>query len=73
MTCQTVDAPARAQLDPLLRAEDLVRLLQVDRRTVRRLCLKGQLPMPLKVGGSNRWRPDEVNAAIDRLSSQRAN
>ena len=33
---------------------DLERLLRVDRRTVARLVKRGQLPPPLKLGGSNR-------------------
>ena len=53
---------------PLLTTSDLERLLKVDRRTVSRLVKRGELPMPMKLGGSNRWRPEEISAAIDRLS-----
>ena len=53
MTNQTNDT-ARAQLEPLLTVADLERLLRVDRRTVRRLWQRGQLPRPIKVGGGNR-------------------
>jgi predicted DNA-binding transcriptional regulator AlpA len=48
--------PASAALEPLLTIADLERLLRVDRRTVRRLWERGQLPPPLKIGGSNRWK-----------------
>ena len=54
--------------EPLLTTSDLVELLKVDRRTVTRLVKRGELPMPMKLGGSNRWRPEEISAAIDRLS-----
>jgi predicted DNA-binding transcriptional regulator AlpA len=53
---------------PLLTTSDLEELLKVDRRTVSRLVKRGVLPMPMKLGGSNRWRPEEISAAIDRLS-----
>jgi len=54
-------------LEPLLTTSDLERLLKVDRRTITRLVKRGELPAPLKLGGSNRWRPEDINAAIDRL------
>jgi predicted DNA-binding transcriptional regulator AlpA len=59
--------PARAALEPLLTVADLERLLRVDRRTVRRLWERGQLPPPLKIGGSNRWKPDDITEALERL------
>jgi hypothetical protein len=31
---------------------------------------RGVLPPPLKLGGSNRWRPQDINVAIDRLASR---
>jgi excisionase family DNA binding protein len=54
-------------LEPLLTTSDLERLLKVDRRTISRLVKRGELPAPLKLGGSNRWRAEDINAAIDRL------
>jgi predicted DNA-binding transcriptional regulator AlpA len=58
---------AALRLEPLLTTADLRALLRVDRRTITRLYKKGVLPRPLLLGGLNRWRPDEVAAAIDRL------
>jgi predicted DNA-binding transcriptional regulator AlpA len=55
-------------LEPLLTTPDLERLLKVDRRTITRLVKRGELPAPLKLGGSNRWRAEDINAAIDRLA-----
>jgi excisionase family DNA binding protein len=54
-------------LEPLLTTPDLERLLKVDRRTITRLVKRGELPAPLKLGGSNRWRAEDIHAAIDRL------
>ena len=53
--------------EPLLTTSDLQRLLKVERKTITRLVKRGELPMPLKLGGSNRWRPEDISAAIDRL------
>ena len=67
MTIQTTDSATRAPLEPLLTIEDLERLLRVNRRTVARLCQRGQLPKPLKLGGGNRWRAEEIALALERL------
>jgi predicted DNA-binding transcriptional regulator AlpA len=66
MTTNVTDS-AHALLEPLLTVEDLERLLRVDRRTVARLCKRGQLPQPLKLGGSNRWKAEDIAAALERL------
>jgi predicted DNA-binding transcriptional regulator AlpA len=73
MTAKTTktDDAARAQLEPLLTVDDLERLLRVDRRTIARLCKRGQFPAPLKLGGSNRWKAEDVADAIDVLASER--
>jgi predicted DNA-binding transcriptional regulator AlpA len=59
---------ARTPLEALLTVEDLEHLLRVDRRTLARLWNRGKFPRPLKLGGSNRWRAEDVAEAIDRLS-----
>jgi predicted DNA-binding transcriptional regulator AlpA len=64
MTVSVTDVNARALLEPLLTIDDLERLLRVDRRTVDRLCKKGQLPRPLKLGGGNRWRIREIKQIL---------
>jgi predicted DNA-binding transcriptional regulator AlpA len=69
MTTNVTDS-ART-LEPLLTVEDLERLLRVDRRTVRRLWKRGQLPQPLKLGGSNRWKAEDIAEALDKLQQQR--
>jgi predicted DNA-binding transcriptional regulator AlpA len=64
MTIQKSDSAVRAPLEPLLTIEDLERLLRVNRRTVARLCQRGQLPKPMKLGGSNRWRMRDIKPLL---------
>jgi predicted DNA-binding transcriptional regulator AlpA len=54
-------------LEPLLMIEDLERWLRVDRRTVYRLCKRGLIPRPMKVGQGNRWKAEDIAEAIERL------
>jgi len=56
------------RLQPLLTVEDLEQLLRVHRRTIARMCKRGELPRPLKIGGGNRWRVEAIEEALDRLS-----
>jgi predicted DNA-binding transcriptional regulator AlpA len=56
--------PARSGLEPLLTVEDLEGLLRVHRRTIARLCQRGELPPPIKIGGSNRWRAEEIQRVL---------
>ena len=64
MTVKVPDVAARAHLEPLLTVDDLERILRVDRRTIARLCKKGELPPPLKLGGSNRWRVRDMEQIL---------
>lgn len=41
--------------------------LQVTRRTIERLMMKGQLPPEIRFGRSIRWQEADVNAWIDAL------
>ncbi len=50
----------------LVPAEELARLLAVSTWTLHRLRLTGEIPPPLKIGRSARWRMDEVRSWIDR-------
>lgn len=52
---------------PLLTREDLEALFRLDRRTIARLCQRGQLPRPIKIGGSNRWRLDQIQETLKLL------
>ncbi len=72
MTTTTLVADsARAPLEPLLTVEDLERLLRIDRRTVARLVQRGQLPRPLRLGGQNRWKKEDLADALDVLRTGR--
>jgi predicted DNA-binding transcriptional regulator AlpA len=71
MNKKTTNAPARSLPEPLLTVEDLERLLRVDARTIRRLWKRGRFPLPLKIGGQNRWRAEEVNEALELLAVER--
>jgi predicted DNA-binding transcriptional regulator AlpA len=61
-------------LQPLLTGSDLQRMLRVHLRTIRRMWEKNEFPRPMKIGNSNRWRVEDVKAALDRFaSSQKEN
>jgi len=49
----------------LIAADELARLLDVSTRTVWRLLSAGQLVQPVRLGGSVRWRLDEVRQWIN--------
>lgn len=46
----------------LLSANDLVRLFQVDRKTIRRWRDEGRLPEPVQIGGVVRWHAGVLDA-----------
>ncbi len=48
-------------LHPLvIGAKDFAALLQVSSRTIWRLVSSGEAPKPVRIGGSCRWRLDEI-------------
>jgi predicted DNA-binding transcriptional regulator AlpA len=67
MVRDNVTNQAAVPMEPLMTINDVAKLLKVVPRTIARLWERGQLPRPLKLGGSNRWRPQDIAAAIDRL------
>lgn len=50
--------------DRLLRVRDVARLLAISVRGVWRLAGMGQIPLPVKVGGSTRWRAVDIHRLI---------
>ena len=44
----------------LLSVNDLAELLRVSTRTLWRLKSKGEIPHPVKFGGTVRWRGDDI-------------
>jgi predicted DNA-binding transcriptional regulator AlpA len=60
-------APAEPIGEPslLIDAEDLARLLSVSLRHVRRMDSADELPRPLRLGGSVRWRAEEIRRWVE--------
>ncbi len=50
----------------LINAVQFAKLLSVSERTLYRLKSSNQLPNPINLGGSVRWRLDDVRRWIDR-------
>lgn len=46
--------------EPLLKIADVEGITRLDRRTIFRLCLSGEFPKPIRIGGSRRWRKDDI-------------
>ena len=51
----------------LLDRRGLAAALCISTRTTYRLVEAGELPAPVKIGGSQRWLRSEIEAAIERL------
>jgi predicted DNA-binding transcriptional regulator AlpA len=49
----------------LIDAEEVARRLDVSPRTIWRLSSAGKLPRPLAVGGSRKWRADEIRRWVE--------
>ena len=58
--------PADLARPALITADQLASMLQISTRTVWRLKSAGQLPKPVEVGGSVRWRAEEIHNWINR-------
>ncbi|MDW8244872.1 MAG: helix-turn-helix domain-containing protein [Thermogemmata sp.] len=56
----------------LLSARDLASMLRLSLRTIRLMNASGRLPTPLRIGGSVRWRADEIRAWLDAGAPDRA-
>ena len=54
--------------DGLLTADEVVELLRVDRRTLRRMVLAGEVPAPITIGARTiRWRRRSLEAWLSKL------
>jgi prophage regulatory protein len=49
----------------LISAEKLAQMLDISVRTLWRLRAAGRMPAPVRIGGSVRWRAQEVQAWIE--------
>ncbi len=54
------DAVGRTGKALLLTAEQLAQLLNIGRTTLWRLHSAGKIPLPVRIGGSTRWRAKEI-------------
>jgi predicted DNA-binding transcriptional regulator AlpA len=57
-------------LEPLLTIEDLERILRVHRRTISRMCKRGEFPQPMRIGIGMRWRVEDVADVLQRHRDQ---
>lgn len=69
-----IDATPSRSLAPhspsLLRARDVAALLAISVRCVWRLVASGDLPRPIKLGGSTRWRACDLDAFIAEAGAE---
>ena len=54
------------ELPVLLTIRELAKILKISQRSIWRLVSSGKLIQPLHIGGSIRWRQDEVFKWIER-------
>lgn len=50
----------------LLRAAEVAKILELGVSSVWRLARKGQIPAPIRIGGSTRWRRADIEALTAR-------
>jgi predicted DNA-binding transcriptional regulator AlpA len=60
------DTTANNDSTLLLSAEKLAELLDISVRTLWRLRAAGKLPAPIRIGGSVRWRAQEIAIWVER-------
>ncbi|MCC6228407.1 MAG: helix-turn-helix domain-containing protein [Phycisphaerales bacterium] len=65
-----VSPVARVHSPALLRAADVAALLAISVRCVWRLVASGDLPRPIKLGGSTRWRACDLEAFIAEAGAE---
>ncbi|MCF7702180.1 helix-turn-helix domain-containing protein [Loktanella sp. M215] len=65
----TAQTPADARLVAYVGTRRLAQLLDFSETTVRDLARRGEIPKPIRIGGSMRWKWSDVEAFIERGSS----
>lgn len=50
----------------LLTADDIAEMLQLTRRAVHMIVARGDLPRPIKIGRTARWKAEEIEALLSR-------
>jgi excisionase family DNA binding protein len=72
MSSTVVVAPASPSEPLLITAEEFAELMQVSVRSVWRLRSAGEIPEPVRIGGTIRWRREEVLQWIEAGCPPRA-
>ncbi len=54
----------------MLTVRDLAELLSVHTRSIRRWVSEGELPPPIKIGGSLRWKPARIQEWIQEKEEE---
>jgi prophage regulatory protein len=57
--------------DRLLRMRDLIELTALSRATIYREMDAGNFPLPIRIGGNNRWPIAEITAFIEARKAER--
>jgi len=60
------------KMQKLLTTEDVAEALQLSIRTIQIMVKRGDLPRPIKIGGSVRWRAEDLEAAFAALNTRDA-
>jgi predicted DNA-binding transcriptional regulator AlpA len=63
----SAEAERVAAASPLLKAEQVADLLQIDGRTLRRFEVAGDVPRAITIGGVKRWRRAEIDRWLAKL------
>lgn len=69
MSTTIVGSVAAEEHDSLLRVRDVSSILKLSIRQVWRLSSSGQIPKPIKVGNSTRWRLRDIRRFIEGAGS----
>jgi predicted DNA-binding transcriptional regulator AlpA len=59
------DSQSANRIEPTLKIADVERIMRIDRRTIFRLCQLGQFPLPIRIGGSRRWRVQDIEQLLN--------
>jgi excisionase family DNA binding protein len=62
----TTEPAGGSEIPDLLTVHELAGILKLSHRSIWRLVRSGQLPTPIHLGSSTRWRVDEIAAWLKR-------
>lgn len=55
----------------MLNVTQVMARLNIGKTAVYDLVKRGDLPKPVKIGGSSRWIPEEIDAALEVMKAKR--